>query len=383
MEKKTRVLFWYWGRKGGGARYAAEIGKEFWEQKELDVYYSLSRQGHFFEELSHIPDDHCCHIDTYQGWFSAVVASFRLFGVARKLRGFVEKKKIEVVYCPMTHIWNPLLLELILPKGTRFVLTVHDALLHPGEDNVLRSALIDREIKRADAFIVLSEHVRASLESRRIVADKEITVVPHSVFDYVEESDQLRVRELPRDREVRLLFFGRFLPYKGISLLLKACRAVVEQGWNMELELSGRGDLTDCLEEIDTYPGKIRIENRWIEEDEIFEIFDRSDIVVVPYVEASQSGVIPISIGMGLPCVVTPVGGLIEQVADGRLGLISEQLTPEAFAEAVTRLLRAPELYYDLSKACLDAARDLSWSSAARKIAAELMRLTTEAPRSV
>src|SRR5262249_25527339 len=77
-------------------------------------------------------------------------------------------------------------------------------------------------------------------------------------------------------------------------------------------------------------------------EHEIGPILARFDVVVASHVEASQSGVVAVSLGSGVPVVVTPVGGLPLQIADGINGLVAAAATSEALAATITGLARDP-----------------------------------------
>ena len=67
-----------------------------------------------------------------------------------------------------------------------------------------------------------------------------------------------------------------------------------------------------------------------------------ADVLVLPYIEASQSGLIPIARALGTPVVVTPVGGLPEQVIHGASGVVAQRVTPAAVAEAIDLALATP-----------------------------------------
>jgi glycosyltransferase involved in cell wall biosynthesis len=62
-------------------------------------------------------------------------------------------------------------------------------------------------------------------------------------------------------------------------------------------------------------------------------------VVVLPYVEATQSGVIPVAYSFGKPVVATTVGGLPAQVDDGKTGYLVPPRDERALADAVVRLL--------------------------------------------
>jgi glycosyltransferase involved in cell wall biosynthesis len=88
----------------------------------------------------------------------------------------------------------------------------------------------------------------------------------------------------------------------------------------------------------------VELRNRFIPDEETAQLFLDADVVVLPYIEASQSGVIAISREFGLPVVATGVGGLPEAVRDGETGLIVPTRDPAALAQAILRLAREEPL---------------------------------------
>jgi glycosyltransferase involved in cell wall biosynthesis len=89
--------------------------------------------------------------------------------------------------------------------------------------------------------------------------------------------------------------------------------------------------------------------------------------MVLPYLEASQSGVIAAAYGAHLPVVATPVGGLTEQVADGRTGLLAKGATAKDIADAIRKLIETPGLY----AACRNGVADY----AATRMPGDFVRL--------
>ncbi len=87
-------------------------------------------------------------------------------------------------------------------------------------------------------------------------------------------------------------------------------------------------------------PLEFEVHNRWIEEDERTALFRRAGVVVLPYTEASQSGVVPMAYACGKPVVATRTGGLPEVVEHGETGLLVPPRDEDALAEAVIKLLR-------------------------------------------
>jgi glycosyltransferase involved in cell wall biosynthesis len=77
--------------------------------------------------------------------------------------------------------------------------------------------------------------------------------------------------------------------------------------------------------------------DRWLSDSEVLSLITNSDVVVLPYLEASQSGIIPVALSSNRPIVITPVGGLIEQIEDGINGVVSKGITPQALAAALNK----------------------------------------------
>jgi glycosyltransferase involved in cell wall biosynthesis len=110
----------------------------------------------------------------------------------------------------------------------------------------------------------------------------------------------------------RVLWFGRLRAYKGLDLLAEALRLVGPRP-DMEVRVVGQGPESTALAELRALPG-VRVENRWVPEGEVGTILSWADVVVLPYREASQSGIAPTAIAAGRRVVATRVGGLLEQL---------------------------------------------------------------------
>ncbi len=358
-----KILLWHWGRRGGGPRYTLELARALAARGDVETHLSWSRQSEHAAAMAGLGLPSLT-VDTYTGALSAALAvGLRLPPARRRLLDYVAAHKIDVVFCTMNHLWNIAVAPSLRRTGARYVLALHDALPHPGEENRLRSWALRRELAATDGVIVLSAHVRRQLiDLHRYPADKT-WVLPHGVFGF----GPAAARRLAPGRPVRLGFFGRLLPYKGLDILLDAYALLRDRyGPQVELTVAGAGDPGPVAARLAQTPG-LRLINRWIGEDEIPRILADVDIVVLPYREASQSGVIPTACGLGLPVAATPVGGLTEQVIDGETGRIAAAVTAEAVADAVAALIDDPAAYARCSQGALDFARDhLSWDAIAQ-----------------
>ena len=363
------VLLMSWGRHGGGPRYALELARELVRISGIVLHLSVSRQAELYPEFCSVPVQGRFDVDTYSSLTEFVLGTLGLRRLCSEFGRYIERNGIEVVLCAMDHMWSSFAAQAAKKAGATYVLTLHDAVRHPGEDSAVRAWLLRRDIMRADAVITLSEAVRAALLERYGYPQERVYRIPHGVFNYGEAREG---RTLPSDRPIRLLFFGRILEYKGLDILLEAFPHIRRMVGDVRLHICGKGELGQFAGLLRRLEG-VEVTNRWITEQEMPGVFANADLVVLPYREASQSGVIAAAAGFGVPCVVTPVGGLREQVGNGAYGVIASGVSAPAVAEAVAGVLRSPELYRRLSERCIQISRgELSWEVIADKIAAVL-----------
>ncbi|MBR29845.1 MAG: glycosyl transferase, group 1 [Spirochaetaceae bacterium] len=366
-----RVLVWHWGRKGGGPRYTLELARALVSRKDIELFSSISRQSDFYDDFLSIPFVDRLDVDTYSSHLEFLIRSFMLPIIRRRLYQFIIRNEIDIVFCTMDHLWNSLVLGAIKKAGAKYLLTVHDAKRHPGEDQAWRRLLLEYDIRASDGALVLTEAVGNALQRFHKYPPDRIFYSLHGHFG---RSVRERPRTLPRDRPLRILFFGRILPYKGLDFLLSALPLIREHFPDLELEIWGAGDVSEYREL--EHLSNCRLENRWIEESEIPEIFERSDVLALPYREASQSGVVGLAFSSGMPCVAMPIPGLCEQVRNDQDGLIAARVDSAAFAACMIRLFSSEELYSRLSRGGIETARgELSWDAIGSSVAMALQNL--------
>ncbi len=380
MSIPLRVLIWHWGRRGGGPRYTLEIARVLAARNDINIHLSLSRQSELYSDFDDIPVAGRFDVDTYKNVLNFGLRSLMLPFLRRRFARYIREQKIDVVFCTMDHLWGGFMTSVVRDSCAAYLLTVHDAIRHPGEDQAWRRWLLRRDINASDAALVLSRSVGTSLQANYHYPVDRIFVSAHGHFG--DNSVDVKPRNLPIDRPVRLLFFGRILQYKGLDLMLEALNLLRREFPGLGVEVWGTGDIAPYRSALDAVGG-VRVENRWIEEAEIPGIFAANDLVVLPYREASQSGVVATAYAVGMPCVATPIPGLCEQVTDGVTGVISTGFSPTEYAEAVAKVIRDPALYRRLSENCITAANTtLSWQQIAPSVANALCGVRAKGKRS-
>jgi glycosyltransferase involved in cell wall biosynthesis len=188
-------------------------------------------------------------------------------------------------------------------------------------------------------------------------------VVPHGFFPY-------HVAPTPKTLEfkkkINITFFGRILEYKGVDILLDAWPSVRKRLPKAILNIYGEGIIPESPV-LATHADSIMVRNNWIPEGDIKRIFEETDIMVFPYKESSQSGVVAIAFPAGIPVVITPLSGLIEQLKYGG-GVISKTFSPNDLSEAILLLAQDINKYRELSAQCILGSKVLTWEKIAANV---------------
>lgn len=371
-----RLLLWHWGRLGGGPRYTLELARALKDRPDIELFISVSGQCELLDEFRALGVP-LFVVDTYDSPLSAAWGTLRLPFLWQKLKAFLLSRHIDVVISTMPHLWTRPLSPLIRRLNIRFVSTIHDAVRHAGEAGWLSRVLFPT-IFPADAYIVMSDFVGKTLVDHHALPKSLLHRSRLGPLIAPSSSDDALLASPPftHQRPLRLLFFGRLLPYKGLELLLEAYRQLRLDGRAVSLHIAGRGVLeAQIAEKIASLPD-VTLDNRWIGEAEIPIILSNADLLVAPYIEASQSGVIPAALRAGLPVVATPVGGLVEQVRHNENGLIAEAATSVSLLHSIQQVCDDPALYEKLSAGARASAQgDGSWQAIAVDMAQLVSRL--------
>ncbi|MCA1690542.1 MAG: glycosyltransferase [Actinobacteria bacterium] len=166
---------------------------------------------------------------------------------------------------------------------------------------------------RFDAVVVHSAHGRGRLVDDLGLDPARVHVIPHGAFTHLAAEGRPLPEELGRVERPVVLCFGLIRPYKGVDVLVDAWSG----DWDAELWIVGmpRIDITDARTRAAV---NVRWVSRFVADDELPAFFRRADLVVLPYLEADQSGVLATALAFGKPLLLSDVGGFAE-LGVGRL----------------------------------------------------------------
>lgn len=254
----------------------------------------------------------------------------------------------------------------LLPSGRPLVLTAHDVL--PREGARRRRDAQCALYERFDAIVAHSEHGAARLTDELGVDAERVHVIPHGAFAHLAEQPA-GPPPFQTDKRV-VLFFGLLRPYKGLDVLLDAWRGIDDA----ELWIVGmpRMDVSALRA---SAPASVRFVTRFVADDELPVYFARADLVVLPYREIEQSGVLFTALAFGKPLLVSDVGGFSELAARGAARAVAPG-DPAALRTALVELLADPPALARLGERSLAAARgDYGWEAIAARTLALYERL--------
>lgn len=228
--------------------------------------------------------------------------------------------------------------------ATKVLFICHNVMPHDVSNAHLQ--VMKALLKRGDFALVHSDYEREMLgkEVPRLKVVKhfhpiyEFFARPAQVHDVSDEDARSNLR-IPKDK-LLMLFFGFVRPYKGLGVLLRAMPEILK---SVDASLLIVGEFWKRREPYDRaiadlgIVDSVRIIDRYVPDNEVALYFRASDVVVLPYREATQSGVVQIAYGFRKPVITSDVGGLPEVVEDGKTGYVVSREDPAKLAAAVLR----------------------------------------------
>jgi glycosyltransferase involved in cell wall biosynthesis len=257
-------------------------------------------------------------------------------------------------------------LDLRLLPARPTVLTIHDPLERG------RTPLPAAAFTQVDAIVVHSEYARERVIAQHGFEPVRVHVIRHGALTAeegfatprVENASRVLPTELRDTGEPVVLSYGLIRPYKGIGTLLGAWRGISAA----QLWIVGR-PMMNLAASLAAAPAGARLVPRFVTAAEEAALFERADIVVLPYERSERfgfSGVLATALGHGKAIVLSDVGGLAEVANAGAATLVAPG-DPQALHAELERLLADPEARARLAAAAAHAAAtDYAWDTAAR-----------------
>jgi glycosyltransferase involved in cell wall biosynthesis len=285
----------------------------------------------------------------------SIIQGFRL---ARRVRSYCP----DIVHAQEAGDWA-LAVARVLTRDIPFVYTVHDPRPHSGNDQFV--AARNRRPRTylrssADAIIVHGNSIVSDMQAATPMARNKISVVLHGLL-----GEPLSPTDALGDGFV---FFGRIEGYKGLDILLDALDLLASQCEAVKLHIVGRGpELERERARIAANPAIILTE-KFIPAADVPAVLRKGRAVILPYRDATQSGVVANAFAAGVPVIASDVGALTDILDSETNAIVVPPGDALSLARAILRVERDDGLARRLAVgASATAISKLAWTVIARE----------------
>ena len=274
----------------------------------------------------------------------------------------IRNLRCDVAHLVLNEPWFNVCVPFI--RSFPLVTTVHDVCYHVGDrrSSVVPQWVTDLATRYSTGLIVHGAGLKAQLCTEFGIAPERVFTIPHMSYSFYRHWERPGLSE----RANNILFFGSIWEYKGLRYLIEAEPLLVEALGDFTITIAGTGEDLARYRPYMTDLKNYEIINEFIPDEAVAALFQQASVVVVPYIDASQSGVVPLAFAFGKPVVATRVGSIPETVDHGVNGFVVEPRDSRALAKAIVTLLTDPALKQRLSDdARRKADNELSWDRVA------------------
>ena len=338
-------------RGGGITTFNERMARQFQNEGHHTSIYSFSLQypGFLFPGKSQFTDEPAPKdIDIHTRINS--VNPFNWLSVGREIKKLNPDIVVVRFWIPFMGPCLGTILRIIKKNKHTKIICIADNIV-PHEKRFGDKPFTRYFIKPIDAFITMSEKVLSDL---RLFTSKKALLINHPLYDNFGEKipkEEARKKLKIKNEELIILFFGFIRKYKGLDILLDAMKIISSksQSYNPKLLIAGEfyEDKKMYDEQIDRLGIRERLilHTEFIPDNEVKNYMCAADVVIQPYRNATQSGVIPLAYHYEVPMIVTNVGGLPAMVPDNKAGLVAEP-NAASLAEKILEYFEKGENYF-------------------------------------
>lgn len=353
----SNVLLMSFGKNGAAPSFTLEMAKGFFETGDKVFCIVTSKVANYDEwEQAKSEGINVYFLETGNKKTIIPYTVKFLLGQRKRILEFINEP-IDISIQTFVHPWMNVINKWIKP--THKMAIMHDPLAHSGESrlNVILSKI---QYAYIPEIIVLTRSFIPEVINRYHKKESNVYFIRHGLFSSYKNELSI-ANNLSDSEDINFIFFGRIEKYKGIEVLLNAYLQLEKKFDNVKLSVWGSGNIREYTNIIDNIRN-IDLQNRFIEDKEIAMLFSRpNSVLVLPYLDATQSGVAPIAIDFMLPIIATDSGGLREQLNDGKIGLFVEANNVEALLNAMEKVVVDRELFVEQRRRSEEFRDQLVW----------------------
>jgi glycosyltransferase involved in cell wall biosynthesis len=353
--------------RGGISKFSLRTLNALAKRKSVTAYTFKKQYPDFLFPGSTQYED---HIDQQQ--FQRVVSTFNpLTYLSSALRFKRARPAVFVTsywmtfMAPMMVFWT-----YFLPKKTKKIALIHN--LNPHEKRFFDRVFNRVFLNAYDAFVVLSAAVKN--EVLELKPNAKVALLVHPPYEgeaAAIDSREARLQLGLDPQKKTLLFFGLIRPYKGLSELIAAF-ALLDDSYQLLIAGEVYGDEQVYRLALQKLPySNWKFVNRYLPDAEVDTYFAAADLVVLPYLNATQSGIRAMALSQKRAVLCTNVGGLAEGLQAQGHGFELPSVAPLAFSNEVQKLFNQGDIENcNLSLSALHLDLEQAWQSFANDLIA-------------
>lgn len=334
---KIAYLSTFYPFRGGIAQFNANLYNELKKDNEIRAYNFITQYPNIlFPGSTQL---------VQSGDLAEVIDAKAILSTINPITYFTAANEINK-YGPdiiITKFWMPFFapslgtVYKLVNKRTKKVAILDNVIPHekrPGDLQLIRYFL-----NNTDLFLVMSDAVKNDLLS--IKPNAKYVEFVHPLYDHFgDKIDKIHARKklnIPQNKKI-LLFFGFIRDYKGLDNLIEALSML-----NEDYHLLICGEVYGSFDKYNELIGKHKLQdriylfNKYIADNEVAEYFCASDVCVLPYKSATQSGIVGISYHFDLPVIATDTGSLKSMIEPYNSGIMIEKSEPILIAESINK----------------------------------------------
>ncbi|MDP8203458.1 MAG: glycosyltransferase [Candidatus Tenebribacter mawsonii] len=326
--------------RGGIAQFNMLLAKELQKEHEIKIF-SFSKQ---YPKIIFPGKDQVDHSETIPDlniepiiipynpltWFSAI----------KKIKQWQPEILILKYWIPFFAPAFGWIIRRLKKDNIRVIYVIDNIVFH--EKWYFAEKLTKYALGKADVLITMSDSVYN--DARKLLPEATIVKGLHPIYNCYNlgnYSKKTARKKLYVEKKKVILFFGYIKPYKGLDLLIRSFQMILEELPDAHLMIVGEvyGDDSVYLDLIRklNLEDKVTFHNEFATNEEVELYYKTADVLALPYISATQSGVVQIAYDMELGAVATPVGSLAELVLDKKTGIMATDVTERSFADAIVR----------------------------------------------
>jgi glycosyltransferase involved in cell wall biosynthesis len=348
-----KVIYILTQNRGGLLHYTAQLANAVSKYAEVIIIGPQKFPEHYFSNSIKTLNVLNCPIKKNM----INIISFKNIKIIKKINP-------DVIHLTIPHPITPLFVSLFkLGQKYPIVFTKHDPKPHIDKyPQEVVADLLHNTLISYDKIIVHSGKHKEILIKRGFL-EKKIAVIAHGDYSFFVDYGGNMIHA----EKNCILFFGYIREYKGLEYLINAIPLISKEIPDLKVIIAGKGDFSRYSKLIRD-KSKFEVYNKFIPDEMVSELFQRAELLILPYVEATQSGPLHIACAFRKPVVATSVGAIPEVIDNGKTGLLVPPRNEEALAKAIIKLLKDENLRKEMGENAYRKMREeLSWDTIAEK----------------